>query len=244
MIDLSILILGLIIIFVAAIVQGTTGFGFALTSMPLLTVLISLHTVVPIMVVFGLFANILILVKMWSYVNFKKIWVLIVSSIIAAPIGTYVLLIIEQNILKLIVGFFIVLFALALWKGYSVKIKKEKLALIPVGFSSGLLNGSLSLMGPPVVLFLTNQGEDKTTFRANITAYALILNLITITSFSLGGLIDKEVITYIISFSPALILGTFIGIKIGNNVKQALFKKFTLLLIIVSGLSAIFTALK
>jgi uncharacterized membrane protein YfcA len=224
-------------------VQGTTGFGFALTSMPLLTVLISLHTVVPIMVVFGLFANFLILVKMWSYVNFKKIWVLIVSSIIAAPIGTYVLLIIEQNILKLIVGFIIVLFALALWKGYSVKIKNEKLALIPVGFSSGLLNGSISLMGPPVVLFLTNQGEDKTTFRANITAYALILNLITITSFSMGGLIDKEVITYIISFSPALILGTFIGIKIGNNVKQALFKKFTLLLIIVSGLSAIFTAL-
>ncbi|MBO1512092.1 hypothetical protein [Metabacillus bambusae] len=73
MIDLSIIILGLIIIFVAAIVQGTTGFGFALTSMPLLGVLISLQTVVPIMVVFGLFANILILVRVWSYVKFNKI---------------------------------------------------------------------------------------------------------------------------------------------------------------------------
>lgn len=241
--DLTIIIVGLFIIFVASIVQGTTGFGFALTSMPLLTILISLHTVVPIMVAFGLFANILILVKVWPNVKINKIWLLIVSSVIAAPIGTYLLLIIEQSTLKIIVGFLIVLFALALWRGYSIKIKNEKLALIPVGFSSGLLNGSLSLMGPPVVLFLTNQGEDKTTFRANITAYALVLNFTTIISFFMGGLINKEVITYIFWFSPALILGTFLGIKIANKVEQILFKKITLGLIILSGLSAMFTAM-
>jgi uncharacterized membrane protein YfcA len=226
----------------ASIVQGTTGFGFALTSMPLLTILLSIHTVVPIMVVFGLCANILILVKVWSNVKFKKIWLLIVSSVIAVPLGTYLLLIIEQNTLKIITGFLIVLFALALWRSYSLQIKNERLALIPVGFSSGLLNGSISLSGPPVVLFLTNQGEEKTTFRENITAFALILNIITITTFFMGGLIIKEVITYILWFFPALFLGTFLGMKIANKVEQNLFKKITLGLIILSGLSAIFTS--
>jgi uncharacterized membrane protein YfcA len=242
MMDLTIIILGLLIIFLASVVQGTTGFGFALTSMPLLTILLSIHTVVPVMVVFGLSVNILILVKVWSNVKLKKIWLLIASSVIGVPLGTYLLLIIDQNILKIITGFFIVLFALVLWKGYSLKIKNEKLALIPVGFSSGLLNGSISLSGPPVVLFFTNQGEDKTSFRANLTAFALILNIITITTFFMGGLFNKEVMTYVLWFFPALFLGTFLGIKIASKVEQALFRKITLGLIILSGLSAIFTS--
>ncbi|MFC0472270.1 sulfite exporter TauE/SafE family protein [Halalkalibacter kiskunsagensis] len=243
MMDLTIIIVGLLIMFLSAVVQGTTGFGFALTSMPLLTILLSMHTVVPIMVVFGLCSNILILIKVWSHVKFKKTWLFIASSVIGVPLGTYILLIIDQNTLKIITGFLIVLFALALWRGYSLKIKNEKLALIPVGFSSGLLNGSISLSGPPVVLFLTNQGENKTAFRANLTSFSLILNIITIATFFVGGLINKEVMTYVFWFFPALFVGTFLGIKIASKVEQALFRKITLGLIIISGVSAVFTSL-
>lgn len=243
MVDVTVIIVGLVIVFIASIVQGATGFGFALTSMPLLAIFIPLDVVVPIMVIFSLITNVLILVKLWSYVRIKKIWLLIVASSVSAPFGTYLLLIIEERVLKITVGLLIILFALVLWKGYSFTIKREKLALIPVGFLGGLLNGSLSLSGPPVVLFLTNQKEDKTIFRANITTYALILNVMTIIFFIMGGLIIKQVFSYMFWYFPALIIATFIGVKIGNKVEQALFKKITLLLIIISGFSAIVSAI-
>jgi len=195
------------------------------------------------MVVFSFVTNILILIKVWPNIKFNKIWLLILSSIVAAPLGTYVLMVINQGTLKIMVGIIIIIFALLLWKGYSLTVKNEKLAFIPVGFTSGLLNGSVSLMGPPVVLFLTNQGEDKATFRANLTAYAFVLNIVTIVSFFMGDLINDEVITYLLWFSPALFVGTFLGMKIAGSVEQQLFKKITLGLIIVSGISAIISSI-
>jgi hypothetical protein len=194
------------------------------------------------MVFFSLFSNIIILVKMRSHVRYRKIWILIVYSVAAAPLGAYLLFLVEQNTLRIVVGCLIILFAVALWRGYNVKIKNEKLAFIPVGLASGLLNGSLSLMGPPVVLFLTNQGEDKRSFVANITAFAFVVNIVTIASYGVSGHVDKELLTYLLWLSPALVLGTLAGIQTGKFVKQEAFKKVTLLLIIVSGLSAVISA--
>lgn len=244
MIDFSLMILvGFVVIFMAATVQGTTGFGFALTAMPLLSIFISLQSVVPIMVIYGLLVSFFIIYRIRSFVKIRKIWLLIIASIIGTPLGTYLLIIIEQGTLKMIIGIIIILFAILLLRGHAFKVKREKLALLPVGFSSGLLNGSISLLGPPVVLFLTNQGEDKQVFRANITFYGIILNFITVVSFYMNGLVTTEVIHYTLLFLPSLVIGSIVGIMIADKVNQSLFKKITLIIIILSGVSSIISVI-
>jgi hypothetical protein len=109
---------------------------------------------------------------------------------------------------------------------------------------SGLLNGSVSLSGPPVILFLTNQGTEKQVFRANLTSYFFILNIITIPTYIYGGLITSEVLKYTLILFPALILGVILGIKGAERVDENLFKKLTLVLVVIMGILSIISGIR
>lgn len=223
------------IILIAGFIQGLTSFGFALISMPLLSILIPLQQVVPIIVVLSLFTNIAVLYSCRKQVDLKKIWILILSSIAAAPIGALILYYISPSVLKVSSGLLIVAFAVILLRGLSFPLRNERMASIPVGIISGLLNGSISMSGPPIALFLSNQGVDKLTFRANITAYAIILNIITVSSYYVTGLLNLEVAIYISWMVPSMIVGVLLGILAVKKLNEATFKKLALWLIIVSG---------
>ncbi|MDF2958874.1 MAG: hypothetical protein K0S39_609 [Paenibacillus sp.] len=237
------IVLGGAIILFAGFVQGVTGFGFALIAVPLLSKIIPLQSVVPIIVLFSFFTNIVILLKSKAYVQFKRIWLLTVSSIFAAPLGTYILVAVRPDLIKIISGIVITGFAFILLKGYKFAVKNEKTALIPVGFTSGLLNGSISFSGPPVVLFLSNQGVDKNVFRANLTAYSSILNLVTLGFFFAGGLMNREVLVFSVWFVAAMLVGVLLGIKAVTVINDSLFRKLTLILIIIAGVWTLLSGL-
>ncbi|MBS4537745.1 sulfite exporter TauE/SafE family protein [Clostridium sp. D2Q-11] len=238
------ILIGIIIIFTAGMIQGITSFGFSLLAVPLLGIIMPLKLIVPILVIFSLIMNSMILYKVREYVNLKKIILLIISAIIATPIGANILMNFDENLLKIGVGIIVTISAIAFYLGYKVKFKNEKLAYIPVGILSGLLNGSVSLSGPPVIIFLTNQGVGKQIFRSALTAYFWILNIMTIFTFIYKGLITEEVIKYSVYLLPSLIIGVTLGIRLGDKVKEEVFEKLTVVLIIFMGILSIISGVR
>lgn len=229
-------ILSLFVVFAAAIIQGITGFGFALLAVPLLSLFINpIKSVTPMVVIFSLVTNILIIYKSRKHIELKRIYFLIIFGVIGTPLGTYLLLVIKAETLKIIVGLIIIVTAVAMAKDYKIKIKNERISFLIVGMLSGLLNGSTALSGPPVVLFLSNQGVDKDVFRANLSVYAMITNIFAIVMFMLSGVITGGIVKYSFYVLPALIIGTFIGIKIASKIGEEFFKKLTIISIIVLG---------
>ncbi|WP_099519052.1 sulfite exporter TauE/SafE family protein [Paenibacillus sp. BIHB 4019] len=238
------LIIGIFIVLIAGFVQGLTSFGFALVTMPFLVKMIPLQEVVPIVVILSLCTNIIVLLNSWQHVAIRKIWILILSSLLAAPLGTLLLVYLSADLLKGFTGILIIAFAVLLLSGKSFPIRNDKMAFIPIGMTSGLLNGSISLSGPPVALFLSNQGYSKNEFRANITVYGVILNMITIGTFFYSGLMTPKVMMYTSLFVPSVLIGVFIGIIAIKRLDDQLFKKLTLWLIILSGVWTILGSLK
>lgn len=59
---------GVLIILLAGFVQGVTSFGFALISLPLLTLFLPLQQVVPLIVILSLLTNIAILFNCYKHV--------------------------------------------------------------------------------------------------------------------------------------------------------------------------------
>ena len=94
--DHCVVALGMLVVALAGFIQGLTSFGFALLSMPVLVKILPLRDVVPIVVLLSLCTNLVVLSNcLWS-VHLGKIWVLVLSSLVAAPLGTYALLYIDQ----------------------------------------------------------------------------------------------------------------------------------------------------
>ena len=232
--------LSFLVIMLSGFIQGTTSFGFSLIALPLLGIMLSLKLVVPLLVIFSLFMNSIILYNLRSHVDLKRILILIGSSIIATPIGAYLLISIDENVLKLFVGIIVVLSAIIFKLGFNIQVKNEKLAFIPVGIISGLLNGSVSLSGPPIILFLTNQKTEKQVFRATLTSFFWILNIATVIVFFYNGLINLEVLNLSIKLIPALIIGLFFGIKLGDRIQEKTFQNATIILLFCMGSLSIF----
>ncbi|MCM3629184.1 sulfite exporter TauE/SafE family protein [Paenibacillus glycanilyticus] len=222
------------IVLLAGFVQGLTSFGFALISMPLLVKLMPLQQAVPVVVALSLLTNIAVMYSSRKHIRIRQIWPLLVASLLAAPLGTYALIYVPANALKLGAGMLVAVVSILMLSGRSLPL--GRLAYAPVGALSGFLNGSISMSGPPAALFLTNQGLDKMTFRANITAYSLILNIITIGTYVYEGLLNQAAMETAGWAVPALIIGVIIGIKAVGRLNDRLFKTIALWLILVTGL--------
>ena len=235
---------GLLITLAAAIVQGMTGFGFALLAMPLLSLFLPLDQAVPMVVMLSLVTNVFVLCETFRLIDLKKIWILIVSGIVGIPLGVYLLKVMNPDILKTAVGCTILVTAVAMVRGFKVQITNETASFALVGLLSGVLNGSISLSGPPVVLFLSNQGTEKNRFRGNLALCALITNIITVVTMLIGGIIQASTVIFTLEMLPALIFGVLAGMKAAGKVDEVLFRKVTLYLISVLGIWTFITAMQ
>jgi uncharacterized membrane protein YfcA len=104
---------------------------------------------------------------------------------------------------------------------------------------SGLLGGSTSLSGPPVILFFANQGVDKRRFRANLIAYFTLLNIGSIATFGLFGLLGREVAVATAWYLPALLAGSLCGMWVARRINDRVFRRVVLVLIALIGASLV-----
>jgi uncharacterized membrane protein YfcA len=171
---------GLAVIALASLTQGLTGFGFALVSIPLLLLFLPARSAVPLVLVESIVTNAAVLWSARKAVDLRLVWPLLLAGALGVPLGTRILLYLDAGALKSLIGAVIVVAGLAFLLGFHRPIRRQRLACVPIGFASGLLNGSTGMSGPPVVLFLANQEVAKETFRASLVAYFAALNLITV----------------------------------------------------------------
>ena len=239
----SIVIYGILIVLLSGFIQGLTAFGFALVALPLLSILMPVQQVVPIIIILSLVTNIGIWYETRKSINLKKYGLLIISSLLAAPIGTKLIVLLNPDTLKVIVGILITFFAIMMLTGTKWEIKHEKLSFILVGLLSGVLNGSISTSGPPVALFLSNQEADKQKFKANLNMFGLILNVVTIGLFFQNGLITSEILFYVSRMLPADVIGVVLGIIAIRKLNEKTFKNLTLYLVIFSGIWTLLSGL-
>lgn len=240
---LTISLVGIAVIFLAGMTQGLTGFGFALVAVPVLVIFLPPKIVVPVVLIQSALINIFIFFKVKEWVDLKRIIPLMIAGVIATPLGTYLLIVLDVKLLRILIGVVIVVSAIALLRGLRIQIKNERLAFGPVGFLSGILSGATQMSGPPVALFFANQGVEKQVFRANLVAYFMVLNVATIPSAAVGGLMTEQVLSYAALFLPSMIGGAIAGMALAHRVEESLFRKLALLMVTVAGVVSSVTGL-
>ena len=126
MLEIQILSLIGIVLFFAFVIKGSTGFGAGLFTVPILLLFLDLKIILPLFLTVQIFADIYLLYKFRKNIDKKIIFYIFVFSIIGVIFGTYFLSNLENEILKKILGVFIILFsAKTLFSKNNLHIQKK-----------------------------------------------------------------------------------------------------------------------
>lgn len=229
------------VVFLAASATSLTGFGFALVLVPLMSIFWDVKFAVASAAILGTLSSLAMSVEARGHVNRSRVALMACGMCGGLPLGLRLLATADSSQLKVAIGAVVILFALLLWKGAGVRFKREGVPLVAAGFLSGLLQGSLSMGGPPVVLLLVSQDVDRHSFRGTLLAYFIPAGVATVALFALMGMVTPTVVAANLAFLPAMALGLWAGRRALPRVSQPVFRAVVLALVVLAGLGAIYS---
>ena len=223
--------------FLGAFVQGATGFGSGLLINAFWLHIMEPTHAIPLNVVTSLFISGVPIYKLRKKLDFSKLKQFAIFGVIGIPIGMYLLVISDPSKLKFSIGILLVIYALLMLKisSFSINVNNKSINNL-VGFISGVIGGLTALLGIIPVAWFSVQRLPKNTKRGTYEPFIFITSIAAIISFAFVGLYKIEMIFDLLKIIPALLVGSWLGIKIYNKINDNLFRKVVLGLILLSGL--------
>ena len=228
--------------FFAGLVQGATGFGSGIVLNAFWLHILEPSAAISLNIVSSLFVSALPIYKLRKTLDFSKLKSFVVFGVIGIPTGLLILTMTDPSIFKTTVGFILVIFSI--WKFKSKDIltnfKSNPTLDKLIGFISGILGGFAALGGILPTIWVNLQGLPKNTQRGTYEPFIFITSIVAVISFYFAGFLTLDIFYNFLKAFPALMLGSWIGIKIYALINETLFRHVILGLIFLAGLVLLF----
>lgn len=227
------------ILFFCALIQVTSGFGFALLAMPLVTLVLGLNEAAPLVAAAALLINIANTLRLHRHINRLELVRLGAAGLLGVPIGLWLAEHVPAHTVRVILGCILIVYA-----GYSFcEPRGLRLAapgwVYPVGLIAGILGGAYNIPGPPLVVYASLRGWPRDEFRSTLqTFFAVNAALVVIGHLTLGHF-DRGVWHLILLTSPALLAGNLSGVALDRYIDAQRFQIIVKMLILVTGLALV-----
>lgn len=239
------MVLGGIVTFLAAILAGATGFGYALMSAPLLLLLgFKLEFVVTVNLTISAITRIAIVYRLWEHITVRRVALLLTGSVPGLYVGTRVLTSIDASTIKFATGILVIIATLLLIRTAKAPPPRPiPGAPVVAGFAGGVLGATTSLSGVPPVLLLTRDRTAPFSFIADLALFFVISNMIGLTLLALSGAFEREALfPAAILWLPGAMLGNFLGMRIASRTSPQLFRYITYAVTLTAGLMTTLSA--
>lgn len=223
------------VIFVAALVQASTGFGFAIMSVPLLLLLYDAHYAVSLANLLSLVSAVSMLPKVRNSINrdILKRW--FVGSLMGLPLGGFLFYFVAIAWLKILIAITIVVFTLMLILHVTLPLGSGR----RIGAISGLMTSSIGMPGPPIVLYLASKNAEKGAFRATSIAYYCLVYPIGLLIQFFTGHFSTDLIYTGVLMIPAVFLGQAIGSIVHHKINHQWFVRITYALLLATAVNVL-----
>ena len=225
--------LGMTCIFGAAVVRGYSGFGFSLLAITALSLFFAPREIIPSIFILEVAASVHLMINAWRDVHWQSLRRLAVGCLVGTPAGVYVLARVPPAPLTLALSAIVLLAAFLLARGFVLREMPGRSATVATGVASGLLNGSIGIGGPPVVMFFFGSPAGVATGRASMIAYFLFTDVVALAWQWQESLLNRDVFARALLYAPALGAGVWIGNRAFVDVNPERFRRWVLRLLMV-----------
>lgn len=238
------LLIALAVTFFAGFVKGAIGFAMPLIMMGALTSILPPDLALAGLVLPTLFSNIGQALRQGfgaARATARKYWRILAATVVFIPISAQFFWAIPQAVFLAMLGIPITAFALAQLLGVPLKLRLQHRARAEwvSGAIGGLYGGVSGIWGPPLLVYLLSVGTEKIeTVRVQGVVF-LIGAVVLLASHLQSGLLDRPALGFsALLVAPALI-GQAIGFAVQDRLDQARFRRWTQIVLIMTGLNLI-----
>jgi len=233
-------IIFLIASFGSVIIGTVAGFGSSTVLLPIALFFVDFKTAIILVAILHISGNISKVAIFKQGLNWRILAIFGIPSILLALLGANLIDIIPQDIMKLILGIFLIVFSVTTFLKPSVKIPASKKNLVAGGSVSGFLAGLIGTGGALRASFLTGLNLEKFTYIATAASIALVTDATRIPVYISQGFLPEQYYWYIPILIVIAVSGSYIGKKIVTRIDNTLFRKIVSIGIILASLKFVF----
>ncbi len=205
------LIYAALAVFTAGLVRGFSGFGSAMVMAPVLAALYGPTVAVPIALILDLLLAAPVLRDAVRHIEPRRIGVLTAAAIVGIPGGTFLLLHLEAQTLRIAMSLAVLSAVLLLTTGWRHKGSPHLGGTVVTGLASGALNGAIGMGGPPVIFYFLSGADAAAKIRASLNVYFALIDIGSLAVLAVAGQIGgPELIRSALLLVP-LLLGLWVG---------------------------------
>jgi uncharacterized protein len=238
-----VLAIGALGVFAAALMGGTTGFGFGLVLLPWLLALgFPLPYVVTATMALTCAIRLGTAVRLRDALDRPRATLMLAASVPGAVVGAWVLGAVDERVLQIAAGLLVMTVALVLVRD---RAPAAPLRAGPAlaGVVGGFLGTTTSLSGVAPALLHARERVTPRRAIANMATYSVAVSLLVLATLAVHGSLVGEAVfpASLLWLAPAL-AGTWAGTALGTRLPTAVFRRLTLAVVLVCGAVSVLSA--
>jgi len=215
------------------------GFGSSTLVLPLALLFFDFKSALVIVALLHIFGNVGRVAFFRHGLDKRLIILFGIPSVICAVIGASLVNYISQDVLRFILGIFLLLFAGVSLIKPALQFPPTKTSALVGGGASGFIAGLIGTGGALRGSFLTAFNLDKNVYIATSAIIAIAVDITRLPIYLAGGFLDAQYYWYIPILFAVAIVGSFIGKLIMNIISQHTFRVVVLSAIGIIGMKFI-----
>ncbi|MFZ2287232.1 MAG: sulfite exporter TauE/SafE family protein [Bacteroidales bacterium] len=232
------------IIFIASVVRGFTGFGLALVAVPLIQFLMPVTDTAVFIALINFIFSVLYYRRSKTIVKGQPLGTMALWTGIGVAAGTVILKFVNPAVIQLIWGVLIIFIVVALVRGLALNIRSDRMAMTLSGLFGGVLAGATGITGPPVAIILSSMKTPKEKFNAVISIFIFFAVSYALVFYLVSGLMRAETLWLALCCVPALLAGLYTGDRLVSRISQNAFTTVVYVVLVIMGILTLFNGAK
>lgn len=215
-------VLGIVI--VAGLVYGFAGFGSALIFMPVAVAFLPPKIAIAAFQVSAFSSLFTVVPAAWKVADQRATLLMIAACLVTIPLGIWILKTTDVTPLRWAVLGVVSITLAALIMGWRLRRRPSTPLRVAVGAASGVLGGSVGLLGPVMILFNLSGGDRAEVVRANTLCFLTLSSVFLPVIMWLQGAMPPQALWLGLILLPLYAVATWAGKLLFNPAQEGLYR--------------------
>jgi hypothetical protein len=226
----------LVTIFAGSLAAGLAGFAFSAVTGAVLFHVLAPIDAVPLLLACSITTQLFSISKLWRTMQWRRCVPYLVGGFAGIPIGAELLKAFDARIFAAGFGLFLICYSLyMLLRPHFVIRGGGRYAEVAAGFAGGITGGATAFPGAFPAVWCSVRGLSKLEQRGIVQPFILLMQIATLVYFSKLGILASATLTTYLWCAPAVVLGTWLGLKFFDRIDDKRFRQVVLLFLLISG---------